>query len=146
MSPHFSFAELTFSQTAARFGINNEPGFAALCNLQRTAWLLEEVRVVLDDAPIVVTSAYRSYALNIMIGGSKTSAHLHGPAADFTAPGFGTPYMICSILANSDIEYDELILEYDRWVHISWRDSPRRRVRTICDRGEGYQVGLRPCL
>ena len=128
LSENFTLEELTASQTAARRGINNTPTGAALAALTNTAKQMESVRTCLN-APIHVSSGYRSLALNKAIGGSSTSAHCRGEAVDFTAPAFGTPKEICKAIIKSGIVFDQLIFE-GAWVHIAFDATPRRSVLT----------------
>lgn len=119
LSPHFTLAEFTVSQTAAREGIDNEPGAAALANLKRLAERLEQVRSLLG-CPILISSGYRSPPLNNAVGGAKNSAHMSGCAADFIAPGAGTPLQVAMRIFNrKSIVFDQLINEYDSWVHFA---------------------------
>ena len=135
LSAHFALSEFTTSQTAARRGIDNTPAADVLAALKRTAQGLEAVRVRLGCAPVLISSGYRSPALNAAIGGSKNSQHMTGEAADFTAPRFGTPAEIAAALVDSGVAYDQLILEFGRWVHISFSGSPRHQALTIDSMG-----------
>ena len=129
---HFTLEELTFSQTAARLGLNNEPPPDVVDALTRTAHGLEMVRVLLQ-APILVSSGYRSPRVNRAVGGAANSQHILGEAADFTAPGFGPPEMIVRAIMRSTrpIPYDQLIVEFGRWVHISFSREPRHQALVI---------------
>ena len=140
LSPHFALSEFLVSETACRQGIDNTPSPEIIENLRKTAALLEEVRTLLNSKPIIVTSGYRCPELNRAIGSSDTSAHCKGQAADFTCPGFGTPLQIAEAIyaANPPIEFDQLIHEYQSWVHIAWGDEPRMMCLTIDDRGTNY--------
>jgi len=140
LSKHFHLSEFTTSQTAARRRIDNTPSRAITGNLERTAAVLEQVRTLLGGKPILISSGYRSPALNRAIGGSRTSAHMRGEAGDFTCPGFGTPLEICRALARSDIRFDQLI-EEGTWVHLGIGGHWRREVLTWD--GEKYKKGLR---
>lgn len=131
LSSHFTLAEFTVSDTAARKGIDNTPPDSAMLALRRTAQGLEAVRVRLGMAPITVTSGYRSLALNRAIGSKDTSQHTKGEAADFICPRFGSPSEVAYALRDSGIEFDQLILEFGRWVHISFTDKPRHMVLEI---------------
>lgn len=133
LSPHFTLAEMTVSQTAARRGLDNTPPRDALLNLGYTARCMERVREKLGGVPILISSGYRSKQLNELIGGAAGSQHMAGEAVDFTAPKYGGPVEITTTLANSDIEYDQLILEFGRWVHISFtrHRTPRRQSLRI---------------
>jgi len=144
LSPHFDLAELTASQTAARLGIDNTPPAEELAALRQTAALLEQVRTLLGEGAITVTSGYRCYALNRAIGSGTTSAHVKGMAADFICPSFGGPRKVCEAIAQSDITFDQLIREFDTgaggWTHIAWSPTPRRMLLTID--GAGTRHGL----
>jgi len=107
------------SQTAAREGIPNQPDEQSMIELRRTCEVLELVRDLLGAKPILISSGYRGPQLNAAIGGSTTSQHMTGQAADFTCPGFGSVTEICHAIMKSSIPYDQLIHEYDSWVHIS---------------------------
>lgn len=132
LTDHFTLEELTHSQTAARLGLDNEPPPDVVDALTRTAHGLEMVRVLLQ-APILVSSGYRSPLVNRAVGGAANSQHILGEAADFTAPGFGDPTEIVRAIMRSTrpIPYDQLIVEFGRWVHISFSRSPRHQALVI---------------
>jgi len=133
-SPHFTIDELTFSETAARKGIDNTPSDDVLDNLYKTAMEMENVRKLLGNNFIHISSGFRCVELNTLIGSKKTSSHVRGLACDFTARGYGNPNDIVSAIVNSDINYDQLILEYDSWVHISFcedKEVPRKEALSI---------------
>lgn len=131
-APSFHLDEFLHSQTAQRKGISNAPTPAHLENITRLlAPGMQRVRDLLR-VPVLISSGYRSLALNRAVGGSATSQHCEGLAADFTAPAFGSPRRICEhILANaSEIRFDQLIYE-GTWVHISFvAAAPRHEVLT----------------
>ena len=143
LTKHFTLAEMTVSQTAARLGISNAPDAAAIANLKRVCEALELVRALVGG-PIIVSSGYRGPALNRAIGGSTSSAHMVGLAADFDRPGL-TPKQVAQKIAASKIPFDQLILEYPDsggWVHLGLSaGAPRRQVLTIKS-GTGYMPGL----
>lgn len=128
LSPHFSLAELTVSQAAERAGLRNIPVGTALDNLARLALFLEQVRTLLFNSPILVSSAYRSPAVNGLVGGSFMSAHMKGLAADFIAPKYGTPKQICEAIRDSSLAFDQLIYE-GTWVHVAIPESGRNARR-----------------
>jgi len=130
LSSHFTLQEMTVSGLAARRGIDNTPPADVVARLRHTCQGLEAVRVRLGCAPIIVSSGYRCLELNRLLGSKDTSQHVLGEAADFICPGFGNPLTVATAIADdSGIEYDQLILEYDRWVHISF--SARRRHEAL---------------
>ena len=140
LTPNFTLDELTVSETAERLGIDNDPPADIIDNLRGLASVLEEVRIVCNNRPVVITSGYRSPNLNRLVNGSRNSAHLSGYAADFTVPGFGTPMAVCRAIAAAGIRFDQLIHEFGRWVHLSVDPRMRRDVLTI-DRS-GTRPGL----
>jgi len=142
LSPNFSLSRLVYSETAERSGIDNTPPPEVVENLKRLAAGLEAVQALLG-APLEISSGYRCAALNEAVGGSGASQHLQGLAADFECPAFGTPLEIARAIQSSGLEFDQCILEYGRWVHLSFSDAPRRRLLTIYDEKEGYLAGLR---
>jgi zinc D-Ala-D-Ala carboxypeptidase len=139
LSPHFTLAELTASSTAAAQGIDNSPDEAALVQLQDLAWkTLEGIRKICGNNPVIVTSGYRSPALNAAVGGVGNSAHLYGAAADFSIPGFGDPTAICAAVKPHLVELgiDQLIDESSsdggRWVHVGRAIPPSTEPRHQC--------------
>lgn len=140
LTPHFTLEEFTDSQTAARKGLHNIPSTDSLeyRNLHRIAETMEKVRTILGDKPILISSGYRSPQVNRLVGGSKSSKHINGLAADFSCPGFGTPLQICKRLEPhmKELEIDQLIHEYDTWVHLGLSNSgPRHMALTIDKKG-----------
>ena len=133
LSPNFTLEELTHSEIAERLGLNNTPDAIITANLTRLAKFLEEVRRVVGR-PIMVNSAYRSPEVNKAVGSKPTSQHCNGCAADIKVPGL-TPNDIVNFVIKSNIEYDQLIREFDSWVHISipnnFADKPRKQVLII---------------
>lgn len=140
LSEHFSLGELTFSETAARKGIENCPPPEALIHLKALVLTLEKVRALIGS-PVIVTSGYRCPALNTAVGGSKTSAHVHGFAADINCLNV-SPKALASMIRDSDMPFDQLILEYDRWVHIGLSNTPMRRQLLTIRNGTGYMEGI----
>jgi len=133
LSKNFYLDEFTRSQTASRMGrpIVVLPGSPEFRNLER---LCQTVLQPTRDALGAVnpSSGVRPEWLNTIIGGSKTSQHIYGQAADFTVTGH-TPYEVCAWLKASGIVFDQLIHEFGRWVHISIAPDgrePRRQVLT----------------
>ena len=130
LSPHFTLAEFTTSQTAIRRGVDNTPdqlainAMVALCER-----VLEPLRLYLGR-PIVITSGYRRPALNALIGGSTKSQHCQGEAADLIVPGRSVHEVVATI-RKLKLPFDQLIDEFSAdgagWVHVSHSpDSPQR--------------------
>lgn len=142
LTRNFSLEQLIDSETAERERIDNTPGPEIVDNLRLLAQGLERVQL-LTEFPLEISSGYRCPELNRCVGGTKTSQHTQGQAADFTCAEFGPPVDIIKAIRASDIEFDQCILEYAKWVHISFSKAPRGRVLTIYDPKEGYLDGLR---
>jgi len=137
LSTHFALAELTASDTATAYGIDNTPDTAAIINLVRLAQVLEEVRGLLAARPVIVTSGYRCAALNKRVGGSKTSAHMDGRAADIQCPALGSAREVAERIKRGGLALDQLIYERfgaREWVHVGIArigEPPRRHVFSI---------------
>jgi hypothetical protein len=123
LTQHFTFEELYASEIADRNGIDNTPTDPkVLNNLKALALNLESVRRLLGK-PIHINSAYRCLAVNALLGSKPTSTHIKGLAADIICPAFGTPIDIIRAIIASNIQYDQVILEFDRWVHIGFTED-----------------------
>lgn len=155
ITPNFSLSELTRSDTAKRRGLSNQPNAAELENIKKTAQMLEKIREYVG-APITVSSCFRAAAVNRAVGGSPTSAHRYGSAADIDAVGLTSPQLAAKILEMRDkdlLKFDQLILEFPErgagaWVHIGFRwHSPMRNQVLTAKRIKGrtsYLSGLLP--
>jgi len=133
LTPHFTLAELTVTDHRT---LDNTPDASALANLQRLAEFLEKVKELLRFKPIMVTSAYRSKAVNDAVGSKDTSQHRLGCAADIRVPGMTPDAVVRAVLA-SQLPYDQIIREYDAWTHISIPNAPAlapRRMALIIDK------------
>jgi hypothetical protein len=129
LSEHFSLDEFTASETALRKGIDNTAPPVITEKLRMLAATLEQVRSLLGNNSIRVSSGYRCLELNRAIGSGDLSAHTLGYAVDFTCPGFGTPKEVANKIAESPIKFDQLIYE-GTWVHLSIDPRNRREVLT----------------
>lgn len=116
ITTHFTLEEFVRSQTAARLGIDNTPPPSAVMNLGRLAETLERIRGAVGNRSIQITSGYRCPALNQRIGGSRTSAHMDGRAADIVVRGL-TPLQVSRAIQAAGIVLDQLIWE-GQWVHV----------------------------
>jgi putative chitinase len=134
MTEHFTLAELT---ATSHRQFDNTPNEKELANLQKLAEFLEQVKTTLDGKPIMINSAFRSKAVNDSVGSKDTSQHRLGYAADFKVPGM-TPDQVVRAIIASNLQFDQIIREFDAWTHISISPSPRRQA-LIIDR-----VGTRP--
>jgi hypothetical protein len=134
LSPNFTLAELTASETADRLNIDNTPNPSEMANLVRLAVFLEEVKAVLGGKPVMINSAFRCKQVNDAVGSKDTSQHRIGCAADIRVPSM-TPDEVVKAVIASGIGYDQIIREFDRWTHISIPsvagDNPRKQALII---------------
>lgn len=133
LSKNFTYDEMIHSATAKRLNIDNTPNARELENLKVLCQtVLQPIRDKRGSA-ITVTSGYRCPKLNALVGGSKTSQHVFGQAADIT---LGNPTlnkklfnMIVDMINKREIRVGQLIDEYNyRWLHIS---TPYSKVNNI---------------
>ena len=127
LSANFTLKELTKSDTATRLGIDNTPDEAVIESLRLLCEnILQPVREHFGK-PVEISSGYRSPELNSSpaVGGSKTSDHCLGRAADIEIPGVANADLAQWIMDN--LEYTQLILEFytsgipdSGWVHVSY--------------------------
>ena len=149
LSAHFTLRTLTHSDTARALGIANTPPLRLVKNLARLARSLEAIRSLLQR-PLLISSGFRSPVLNAEVGGSRTSHHTLGLAADFTCKQFGSPFEICRRLRRSTIPFAQLIYEFGNrddggWIHVSFARKSRRKIMTICLGDKRYRRGLHRC-
>ena len=129
MTPHFTLAELTHTDHRS---LDNTPNAAELANLKQLAEFLETVKTTLGGKAVMISSAYRSKAVNDAVGSRDTSSHRLGLAADFKVPGMAPDAVVRALLK---LPFDQIIREYDAWTHISIADKPRRQALIIDKRG-----------
>lgn len=124
---HFTIEEMTKSSTATAKGIDNTPSKDIEAKLQK---LIEAVLDLLREwygKPIRVNSGYRCEALNEAIGGSKTSQHCLGEAADITAGSKEENKKLFEYIKDN-LPFDQLINESDfSWIHVSYREGRLRK-------------------
>lgn len=166
LSPHFSLKEMTDSQTAVKYGIANVPSEQEIENLRRLCQgTLEPLREALQ-LPVVITSGFRTKALNDKLAhSSERSQHMQGQAADFyvgQSPVSGSRFQVSDdlnletgdspvkletprqrlirafreILTNPKIDYDQLIL-YPSFIHVSYVSRERNRRNILKARSDG---------
>ena len=110
LSANFTLKELTKSDTATRLGLDNTPDEDTIENLKLLCEkVLQPVREHFGQS-VTVNSGYRSPESNAAVGGSKTSDHCKGQAADIEINGVANPDLAQWIMDN--LEYTQLILEF----------------------------------
>lgn len=119
LSPHFTLSELTRTSSGLYNGptIDKIRALTVLCST-----LLEPVRN--RFGPVSIHSGYRGPEVNAKIGGSKTSQHMRGEAADFHCPGATLEHVMRWIVVESGLSYGQVILEghtkgEPTWIHLS---------------------------
>ena len=150
LTTNFSLHELTKSEVALRLNIDNTPGEAEIDALRLLA---EKVLQPVRDhygVGVKVNSGYRSPETNQAAGGSKTSDHCLGRAADIEIPGIPNAELAHWIMYN--LEYTQLILEFytpgipdSGWVHVSYDPNNLKKQELTAMKVEGktqYVPGL----
>lgn len=137
LTKNFHLDEFTSSQTASRLGLDNTPPTDVVERLKVLAAGMELVRNLTRN-PITVSSGYRSPAVNAAVGGSKTSQHMRGEAADIVCPKFGDPKALMAAIVKAKIPFDQCLLEFYKpngggWVHISFTDGKPRQQALVID-------------
>lgn len=127
---HFKIEEFTRSATAEKFNIDNTPNDYVIYNLDKLVInVLDPLREAFGS-PIKVTSGYRSYLVNKMVGGVKNSQHMSGKAADIVPIGKSFDEFVKFVEEwIKDKEFDQCIIEkkgQSKWIHISF-DSVHNR-------------------
>ncbi|CAM3844225.1 D-Ala-D-Ala carboxypeptidase family metallohydrolase [Parendozoicomonas haliclonae] len=146
LTTNFSKEELERSSMAIKYDLDNSIPSHLQGNAYRLAEWLQVLRDRLKqhfgkDVPIVVSSAYRSPALNAKVRGSATSAHIECLAADIKAIGLSVPSLWNFIRENmADVGYDQNIEEHQSWVHIGLSSTRKRRQDLIARREHGETV------
>lgn len=139
LSEHFTLQEATYSETAVRKGLNNQPDERQLANMKQAAEKLEAVRNV--TGPIRVNSWLRLPDVNVAVGGSKVSSHMDGWAIDCSSATH-TPYELCQLVLNAGIKFDQMIHEFGQWMHISFAPEMRQQKLTIFKPEDKYKPGI----
>lgn len=151
LAPNFTWSELVRTEHRTLYEANAEESATVLPSLAAVAVMLQAVRDHFGQ-PLVVHSGFRGPALNAAIGGSKTSQHMRGEAADFHVSGVGLFAVFAWVRDESGLPYGQLILEGsipDRptWLHLSlgepWRPVERCRQAMTWDRVNGYRMAPR---
>lgn len=144
ISTNITFKEATRSSTAIRKGINNEPNGDELEAMKLVA---EKIFQPLREefGAIRVNSFFRCSALNVAVGGSKSSQHCKGEAIDVDALNGVTNKELFYYIKNN-LEFDQLIWEYGTdeepdWIHFSFtnkRENRRQVLKAV--KGKGYLI------
>lgn len=126
---YFTIKELCKSSTAVLKKIDNTPNQVVIANLELLVkYILDPLREKYGK-PIYVNSGYRSRNLNKAVGGSSTSQHLLGLAADITTDSVSENKKLFNLIIDLDLPFDQLIDEKKfKWIHVSFSDKPRKQI------------------
>jgi zinc D-Ala-D-Ala carboxypeptidase len=145
LSKYFSLSEFTKSQQAKRLGISNEPTAEHQKNMEELCVnVLDKVRE--KYGPIFISSGYRSEAVNKKIGGSKTSQHCLGEAADIDMDGLNDDIFL---FIKNNLDFDQLIWEFGDskcpdWVHVSYTNARKNRRQVLVAKSVGGKTVYQP--
>ena len=147
LTNNFSLAEMVKSDTALRHDMDNTPEEAEIENLKRLCEkVLQPVREHFKTG-VKVNSGFRHPDVNAKVGGSKTSDHCKGQAADIEIPGIPNADLAVWIMDN--LEYTQLILEFytpgvpdSGWVHVSYDPANLKKQNLTATKQGGKTVYL----
>jgi hypothetical protein len=147
ITKNFSLHELTKSETALRHGLENKPGAVELANLTELAGkVLQPIRDHFAQG-VKVNSGYRAPDVNAKVGGSRTSDHCRGMAADIEIPGI--PNAALAEWIKNNLAFTQLILEFytpgipdSGWVHVSYDPRNLKKQVLTATRKDGKTVYL----
>ena len=123
---NFSIKELIHSDNAIKSGIDNTPNIEQIDNLLNLIfYCLQPIRDKLKK-PMIITSGFRNQKVNFLAGGKANSQHLEVKAADFVVKGMSITQVV-NFINSSGVEYDQLINEHNKWVHISFNKGKNRK-------------------
>jgi uncharacterized protein YcbK (DUF882 family) len=147
LTANFTLSELTKSETALRHGMDNTPGETEIANLKTLAEkVLQPVREHYQKG-VKVNSGYRAPEVNQKVGGSRTSDHCKGQAADIEIPGVANADLAQWITENLD--FTQVILEFytqgvpdSGWVHVSYDPQNLKKQALTAVKQNGKTVYL----
>jgi zinc D-Ala-D-Ala carboxypeptidase len=147
LTENFTLSEMTKSETALRYDMDNSPPQEITSNLQALAvHVLQPVRDHYGTG-VKVNSGYRSPDVNAKVGGSKTSDHCKGMAADIEIPG--VPNAELAEWIRSNLLFTQVILEFytqgvpdSGWVHVSYDHENLKKQALTAVKEDGKTVYL----
>ena len=156
---HFSLSELTRSETARKLGLGNTPSAEHAANLEelvaklldplREAWAVKCANEQWGTPVLAVTSGYRGFRLNKAVGGSTTSAHCIGYAADLVPrngrlaelKAFCREYLTGKAF-DQMISEDENAAGVPRWIHIGYKNTQGGQRRQLLSMANGKYISM----
>jgi zinc D-Ala-D-Ala carboxypeptidase len=147
LTKNFTLSEMTKSETALRHDMDNSPAQTAISNLQALAvHVLQPVRDHYGKG-VKVNSGFRHPDVNAKVGGSKTSDHCKGMAADIEIPG--VPNAELAEWIRSNLLFTQVILEFytqgvpdSGWVHVSYDPANLKKQALTAVKQNGETVYL----
>jgi len=148
LTKNFTLEELTKSETALRFDLDNAPNDEQLANLVALCeCILQPVRDHFGKG-VKINSGLRTPEVNAKVGGSKTSDHCKGMAADIEIPGVANADL-AQFIVDSGMEFRQLILEFytpgipdSGWVHVSYNPADNKKQVLTATKQNGKTVYL----
>lgn len=147
LTENFTLSEMTKSETALRYDMDNTPDQTAISNLQMLAeYVLQPVRDHYGKG-VKVNSGFRHPDVNAKVGGSKTSDHCRGMAADIEIPG--VPNAELAEWISNNLPFTQVILEFytrgvsdSGWVHVSYDPAnlKKQALTAIKQDGETFYL------
>jgi hypothetical protein len=136
LSKNLALAEVMRSETAKRRGISNMPTPEHIENFKLLA---ENVFQPIRDhfgVPIILSSGYRSKALNTAVGGALSSQHCTGEAIDIDMDGTTVKNADIFNFIKDNLNFDQLIWEFGTndnpdWVHVSYESTGKQRKQIL---------------
>ncbi|MDP3580462.1 MAG: D-Ala-D-Ala carboxypeptidase family metallohydrolase [Ignavibacteria bacterium] len=138
LTNNFYLDEFTTSQVAERFGYRNQPNDKQIESLNLLCKNVLQPLRELVAVPIFISSGFRSYDINYAVGGKVNSQHLEGKAADFAVPGKDLKEVFEMIPKH--FTFDQLIYEFEKWIHVSWNGERNRNEVLISKKVYGKTV------
>ena len=135
LTENISLRELIYSKDAERLGINNMPGTIEIKKLSAIAKkILQPIRTHFGS-PVIISSGYRCKELNAAVGGEPNSQHIKAEAVDFIVKN--VPLKDVFLFISQNLNYDQLIYEFKRWIHCSHKTNGNRKQRLVATKTNG---------
>ena len=125
LSASFNLSEFVISQVAERHGYKNQPNEKQIENLRLLCVNVLQPLRDLVNSPIIINSGFRSFDVNVAVGGRSNSQHLEGKAADLIVPSMGLVDVFN--LIHVQFPFDQLIFEFGKWIHVSYNSELNRK-------------------
>jgi zinc D-Ala-D-Ala carboxypeptidase len=147
LTKNFTLEEMTKSETALRYDIDNTPNEQEISSMKLLAEkVLQPVRDHFGKG-VKVNSGFRNQDVNQKVGGSRNSDHIRGQAADIEIPGI--PNAELAEWIKDNLEFNQLILEFytpgvpdSGWVHVSYIPEDNKKQVLTATKKDGKTVYL----